>query len=49
MLALALIILLLWLLGFAFHILGGFIHLLLIVGVIMLLVHLFRGRPSHNT
>jgi len=47
MLALALIILLLWLLGFSFHIAGGFIHLLLIIGVIMLLIHLFR-RPRTN-
>jgi Family of unknown function (DUF5670) len=27
----------------AFHIAGGFIHLLLIVAVISLLLHLFRG------
>jgi len=29
---------------FAFHIAGGFIHLLLIIAVIALIVHLFRGR-----
>jgi hypothetical protein len=34
-----------WLLGlFAFHVAGGLIHILLIVAVISLLVHLFRGR-----
>jgi hypothetical protein len=34
-----------WLLGFfAFHVAGGLIHLLLIIAVISLLVHFFRGR-----
>jgi len=36
-----------WLVGwFAFHIAGGAIHLLLVVAVIALLVHLFRGRSA---
>jgi hypothetical protein len=44
-LALFVILLVLWLLGFlAFHVAGGLIHLLLIVAVIFLVVHLFRGR-----
>lgn len=39
------ILLVLWLLGFfAFHVAGGLIHLLLIIAVISLVVHLFRGR-----
>jgi hypothetical protein len=46
MLLAALIVLLLWLLGFSFHIAGGFIHLLLIIGVIMLIVHLLNGRRA---
>ena len=34
-----------WLMGFfAFHIASGLIHLLLIVAVISLVMHLFRGR-----
>ena len=42
-LALFVIFLVCWLLGFlAFHIAGGFIHLLLIVAVIFLVVHFFR-------
>jgi hypothetical protein len=42
-LALFVIFLVFWLLGFlAFHIAGGFIHLLLIVAVIFLVVHFFR-------
>ncbi|HWB39259.1 MAG TPA: lmo0937 family membrane protein [Candidatus Saccharimonadales bacterium] len=43
-----LVVLLLWLLGFSFHIAGGFIHLLLIVGVVLLLIHLISGR-RHTT
>jgi hypothetical protein len=39
------ILLVMWLLGFAaFHVAGGLIHLLLIIAVISLVVHLFRGR-----
>jgi hypothetical protein len=30
---------------FVFHIGGGLIHVLLVVGVIMLIVHFLRGRP----
>ena len=44
-LGLFVILLVLWLLGFfAFHVAGGLIHLLLIVAVISLVAHLFRGR-----
>lgn len=36
-----------WLMGFlAFHLAGGLIHLLLIVALIALVVHLFRGRSA---
>lgn len=41
----AVILFILWLLGFlAFHIAGGFIHILLIVAVIVVLWHLIAGR-----
>jgi hypothetical protein len=44
-LALFVILLVMWMLGFfAFHVAGGLIHLLLIVAVIALVLHLFRGR-----
>jgi hypothetical protein len=34
-----------WLLGFfAFHVAGGLIPILLIIAVISLVLHLFRGR-----
>ena len=42
-LALFVILLVLWLLGFlAFHIAGGFIHLLIVIAVISLAVHFLR-------
>ena len=42
-LALFVILLVLWLLGFlAFHVAGGLIHLLLVIAVIFLVVHFFR-------
>lgn len=34
------ILLLLWILGFGFHIAGGFIHLLLLIALIVLIVRL---------
>jgi hypothetical protein len=34
-----------WLVGFVFHLLGGLIHLLLLVALISLAVHFARGRP----
>jgi uncharacterized membrane protein YtjA (UPF0391 family) len=38
------IILILWLLGFSFHIAGGLIHLLLVIAVIVLIINLVTGR-----
>jgi hypothetical protein len=41
------VLLVMWLLGgFAFHIGGGLIHLLLIVAVIFLVLHFVGGRTS---
>jgi hypothetical protein len=40
------IVLVAWVLGWvAFHVMGGLIHLLLIVALISLMVHFARGRP----
>jgi hypothetical protein len=39
-------VLILWLLGFSFHIAGGLIHLLLVVAVIILVFNLLAGRRS---
>jgi len=38
------IVLVLWALGFGFHVGGGLIHLLLVIALIVLLVNLFTGR-----
>ena len=47
LLTLFVVLLVMWLLGFfAFHIAGGLIHILLVIAVISLVVHLFRGRNT---
>jgi hypothetical protein len=47
LLTIAIIILILWALGFlAFHITAWFIHLLLVIGVIVLIVNFVRGRSA---
>jgi hypothetical protein len=38
------ILLVLWVLGFSFHIAGSLIHLLLVVALIVLVVNLVSGR-----
>ena len=38
------ILLVLWLLGFSFHIAGSLIHLLLVIAVIVLIFNLVAGR-----
>jgi len=38
------ILLILWLLGFSFHVGGGLIHLLLVVGLAGLVINLLSGR-----
>jgi hypothetical protein len=40
----AIILLVLWLLGFSFHIAGSLIHILLVVALIVGLIQLFSGR-----
>ena len=43
----AIIILILWLLGaFVIHVGGGLIHLLLVIGIVVLIVHFVRGRRA---
>lgn len=44
LLTIAVVLFILWLLGFAvFHVAGALIHLLLIVAVIAIVIHLVRG------
>ena len=43
----AVILLVLWLLGFVvFHVAGGLIHILLVIAIIVGLVQLFTGRRA---
>jgi hypothetical protein len=38
------VLLILWLLGFSFHVAGSLIHLLLVVALVMLVINLVSGR-----
>jgi len=40
------ILVILWLLGFSFHIAGSMIHILLVAAVIVLIINLWKGRNS---
>lgn len=40
------VLLILWLLGFSFHIAGGLVHILLVVAVVVLVFNLLSGRRS---
>ena len=41
---LVVVCLILWLLGFSFHVAGGLIHLILVVALILLVIQLLTGR-----
>jgi hypothetical protein len=38
------VLVILWLLGFSFHVAGGLIHLLLVVALVILVINLVSGR-----
>ncbi len=40
------VVVILWLLGFSFHVAGGIIHILLVAAVILLIVNLWKVRDS---
>jgi hypothetical protein len=40
------ILVVLWLLGFSFHVAGSLIHLLLVVAVVVLIINLVTGRRA---
>ena len=43
----AAVLIVLWLLGFlAFHVSSGLVHILLVIGIVMLVLHFFRGRAA---
>ncbi len=40
------ILLLLWLLGWGFHVAGGLIHLILVIALIVMVIELITGRRA---
>jgi hypothetical protein len=45
--AIGAILIIFWLLGFlAFHVTVGFIHILLVIGIIMIIAHFLRGSTA---
>jgi hypothetical protein len=38
------ILLILWLLGFSFHVAGGLVHILLVMALVVLIFNLLSGR-----
>jgi Family of unknown function (DUF5670) len=40
------VLLVLWLLGFSFHIAGSLIHILLVIAVVVLVINLISGRRT---
>lgn len=43
----AIILIILWALGFfAFHVAGGLIHLLIVIAVVMIVINLLSGRRA---
>jgi hypothetical protein len=43
----AAVLIVLWMLGFfAFHVSAGVVHILLIIGIVMLVMHFLRGRSA---
>jgi hypothetical protein len=40
------LLLIFWVLGFAFHVAGSLIHILLVIAVILFLVNLISGRRT---
>jgi hypothetical protein len=40
------ILLIMWLLGFSFHIAGSLVHLLLVIALVVIVINLLSGRRS---
>ena len=40
------LLLLFWMLGFAFHVAGGIIHVLLVIAAVLFIVNLLSGRRT---
>jgi len=46
LLVIAILLLLFWFGGLAFHIAGGLIHILIVIAVILFILHFVRGRSA---
>lgn len=46
LLTIAVVLVVLWLLGFVMHLAGGLIHIVLVIAVIMFVLHFVRGRSG---
>ena len=45
LLTIAVILIALWVIGFiGFHVVGGFIHVLLVIAIVIILLRIIRGR-----
>jgi hypothetical protein len=40
------VLLILWLLGFTFHVAGSLIHILLVIAVVMFVINMINGRRT---
>lgn len=40
------ILVILWLLGFSFHVAGGLVHVLLVIAAVVLIINLVSGRRT---
>jgi hypothetical protein len=40
------ILLILWLLGFSFHVAGGLVHILLVIALVVIVINLVQGRRA---
>ncbi|MGA8655862.1 MAG: lmo0937 family membrane protein [Chthoniobacterales bacterium] len=40
----AVILVILWLLGFSFHVAGGLIHIVLVIALVLVVIRLVTGR-----
>jgi Family of unknown function (DUF5670) len=40
----AIVLLILWILGFSFHVAGGLIHVILVIAVVLVIIRLVTGR-----
>lgn len=40
------VLVILWLLGFSFHVAGGLVHVLLVIAAVVLIINLVSGRRT---